>query len=182
MGGPMKETLSTVLKALRGRAVGRIVLAVAVVFAACGGWSYWRASQDEAINFGAERDRVLEAGKQAVAVLNTIDSAQAERDLRAWLEASTGSLRTELERARPQHLQRVQQMKTSTRGTVTDAAVTQLDTRAGTARMIAMVRIEVTPASGGGATIERKRFEAGLSRTSEGWKLQSLTAIPVNTS
>ncbi|MBA9004319.1 hypothetical protein [Thermomonospora cellulosilytica] len=178
----MRGLWSRALGVLRGRAAGRIVLAAAVLFAAWGGWSYWQATQDEAIDFGAERDRVLAAGKRTVAVLNTVDAAQADRDLRAWLDASTGALRTDLERARQQNLQRVRQLRTSTRGTVTDAAVTQLDVRAGTARMIAMVRVEVTPASGGGATTERKRFEAGLARTPEGWKLQSLTAIPVNTS
>lgn len=75
----------------------------------------------------------------------------------------------------------LRQSGTSTRGTVTDAAVTELDTRAGTAKLIATVQVQVTPAAGA-ATTDRKRFEAGLSRTAGGWKLTALTAVPVGSS
>ncbi|REE95538.1 hypothetical protein [Thermomonospora umbrina] len=167
---------------LRGRATGRLLLALAVAFAAWGGWSLWRAEGNESIDFGAARDEVLAAGRANVAVLNTIDAAQADVGLQKWLDASTGPLRDELNRSREQDRLRIQQARTSTRGVVTDAAVTQLDVRAGTALLIAMVRVEVTAPSGGGATTDRKRFEAGLTRTPNGWKLRSLTAIPVDSS
>jgi Mce-associated membrane protein len=75
----------------------------------------------------------------------------------------------------------LKQSGTSTRGTVTDAAVTELDTRAGTAKLIATVQVRVTPATGT-ATTDRKRFEAGLSRTADGWKLTALTAVPAGSS
>ncbi|SEG17585.1 Mce-associated membrane protein [Thermomonospora echinospora] len=167
---------------LRGRAAGRLILAAAVAFAGWGGWSYWQAGRDEAVDFGKTRDEVLAAGRQAVADLNTMDATQVDQSLRRWLDASTGPLREELTRARDRNRQQVQQSRTSARGTVTDAAVLQLDPRAGTAQLIAMVRVEITPASGAGASTDRKRFEAGLARTPDGWKLRSLTAIPVNTS
>lgn len=60
------------------------------------------------------------------------------------------------------------------RATVTDAALTALDDRAGTARLIATVRVESRP---GGA--ERRRLEATLARTGDGWKVTTLTGVPV---
>jgi Mce-associated membrane protein len=71
----------------------------------------------------------------------------------------------------------VKQSGTSTRGEVTAAAVTELDTRAGTAKLIATVEVHLTPPAGT-PTTDRKRFEADLSRTGDGWKLSALTAVP----
>jgi Mce-associated membrane protein len=175
-----RPMLARLRGSLRGRAAGRLILAASVAFAGWGGWSYWQAGQDEAIDFGKTRDEVLTAGRQAVADLNTMDATQVDQSLRTWLDASTGPLHEQLTRSRDRNRQQVQQSKASARGTVTDAAVIALDPRAGTAQMIAMVRVEITPQSGGAST-DRKRFEAGLTRTPDGWKLRSLTAIPVNT-
>ncbi|GHB45333.1 hypothetical protein GCM10010331_35860 [Streptomyces xanthochromogenes] len=61
---------------------------------------------------------------------------------------------------------------------MTDAAVTELDDRSGTAKLIATVEVRVTPA-GGAATTDRKRLEAALERTDGGWKLKALSAVPV---
>jgi Mce-associated membrane protein len=58
-------------------------------------------------------------------------------------------------------------------GTVTDLAVTELDTHAGTAQVIATVQVKF------GSSSERKRFTAVLARTGAQWKLSSLTAVPV---
>ncbi|MFC8916538.1 hypothetical protein ACGF5F_05745 [Streptomyces sp. NPDC047821] len=58
--------------------------------------------------------------------------------------------------------------------TVTDAALTALDDRAGTARLIATVRVRSAP---GGA--DRRRLEATLARGGDGWKVTALTDVPV---
>ncbi|OKJ93515.1 hypothetical protein AMK26_34065 [Streptomyces sp. CB03234] len=67
----------------------------------------------------------------------------------------------------------------SARATVTDAALTALDVRAGTAELIATVRVETTPGDGRPAGTDRKRLEADLTRTGDGWKVTALTAVPV---
>ncbi|MFB7938932.1 hypothetical protein ACFC39_17790, partial [Streptomyces sp. NPDC056049] len=90
----------------------------------------------------------------------------------AWRDASTGALRTELARTEPA-------VGASARATVTEAALTALDARAGTAKLIATVSVDVTPA-GGAATSDRKRLEAVLTRTGEHtWRVAALSAVPV---
>lgn len=71
-------------------------------------------------------------------------------------------------------------MGASARATVTEAALTALDERAGTAKLIATVRVDVTPRGGGAATTDRKRLEAVLTRTGEDtWRVAALSAVPV---
>lgn len=71
-------------------------------------------------------------------------------------------------------------MGASARATVTEAALTALDTRAGTAKLIATVRVDVTPRGGGAPSTDRKRLEAVLTRTAENtWRVAALSAVPV---
>ncbi|EFL41509.1 conserved hypothetical protein, partial [Streptomyces griseoflavus Tu4000] len=92
----------------------------------------------------------------------------------SWpVEDSTGPLREELGRTEAK-------AGASARGTVTEAAVTALDTRAGTAKLIATVRVEVTPAGAKKPATDRKRLEAVLARTGEGeWKVRAVSAVPL---
>ena len=49
-----------------------------------------------------------------------------------------------------------------------------------TAKLIATVRVEVTPAGTKRPATDRKRLEAVLARTGEGeWKVRALSAVPV---
>ena len=73
-----------------------------------------------------------------------------------------------------QNRQKVAQAQVAAAGTVTDLAVTELDTRAGTAQVIATVQVDL-----GTRGTQRKRFTAVLARTGKDWKLTSLTAVPV---
>ncbi|WP_328307695.1 hypothetical protein OG432_03825 [Streptomyces sp. NBC_00442] len=146
--------------------------ALAAAFAVFGGWTYLEARSDSSLAYGASRDAALKAGRTQVAALSTLDAAHPDTTLSAWLDASTGPLRDELRRTgagRP---------TTSARGEVTEAAITELDDRSGSAKLIATVRVRLTP-KGGAATTDRKRIEAALERTDSGWKLKALNAVPV---
>lgn len=158
---------------------GGALVIVAVAFAGFSGWSWWTASHDEARSLQQLRDNVRQAGQREIAALNTMDPAHLDEGLQRWLQASTGTLHDQLRSSEAQSRQQVEQAKSSAVGTVTDAAVTRLDQRAGTASMIAAVDIQVTPQSGS-ATTERNRYRAELALTVDGWKLRSLTAIPVS--
>lgn len=151
-------------------------LAVAALFCGAGAWTYADARGDDGLAHGRERDAALDAGRHSLAVLSTLDAStrqRAEEGIRAWRDTATGPLRTELARTAPK-------AGPSARGTVTEAAVTALDTRAGTAKLIATVRVEVTPEGTEAKTTDRKRLEAVLSRTAEGtWKVRALSAVPV---
>ncbi|TDD79628.1 hypothetical protein E1293_22705 [Actinomadura darangshiensis] len=123
------------------------------------------------------RDVVLKSAREQIAALNTMDPARVDAGLRAWLDASTGALRQQLQQDEPQNRTKIGQSRTAADATVTGAAVTSLDARAGKAKVIASVQVKLA-LQGGSPTLQRKRFEAGTSRTPSGWKLESLTAIP----
>ncbi|MFC9388100.1 hypothetical protein [Streptomyces venezuelae] len=160
----------------RGRIVGAAALVVALGFCGTGAWTYTQARTDETLAFGHARDTALAQGRDRLTVLNTLDAStreHAETGIRAWREASTGPLRTELGRTQPT-------VGASARATVTEAALTALDTRAGTAKLIATVRVDVTPRGGGAPSTDRKRLEAVLTRTAENtWRVAALSAVPV---
>lgn len=159
--------------------IGWAALLVAAVFAGWSGFSWWQADHDDAVSLGRTRDDVLRAGTQEIATLNTMDPRHLDHGLRLWLDASTGALRDQLRDSEPRSRQQIELAKSMAAGRVTDAAVTKLDQRTGTAEMIATVDIQVTPQTGS-ATTERNRYRAGLTRTAEGWKLSSLTALPAS--
>ncbi|MCX4820606.1 hypothetical protein OG883_11920 [Streptomyces sp. NBC_01142] len=160
-----------------GGAGGRAALAawsavvLAVLFCAFAGWSYGQARGGDSLTYATNRDEALEDGREHIARLTSFDAKDPDAGRRQWLDASTGPLRDELKRSRAT-------TDTTARATVTDAALTALDTRAGTAELIATVRVEISPGSGAAGT-DRKRLEATLARTADGWKVTALSAIPV---
>ncbi|MFC5804638.1 hypothetical protein [Streptomyces formicae] len=155
----------------RTKAMGWVAIALAVLFCAYGGWSYAQARDDGATAYATARDAALTDGRRHVAGLSTADARSPQESLRTWLSASTGPLRDQLRKAGAPS-------GTAARATVTDAALTSLDDRAGTAELIATLRVELTPA-GGRRTTDRKRLEATLTRTADGWKVSELGAVPV---
>ncbi|WP_326595729.1 hypothetical protein [Streptomyces sp. NBC_01803] len=158
------------------KAIALLAALAIVLFTAYSAGAYWNADNDESLEYAKTRDSVLNAGERHIARLNSMDADDVEAGLAQWLDATGGALHEELERGNDASAEVLAEVGTTTVATVTDAALLQLDTRAGTARMIASVRVETTPSSGE-ATTDRKRFEAGLGRTDDGWKLTSLTAI-----
>ncbi|MFI7874259.1 hypothetical protein [Streptomyces salinarius] len=172
----------------RARILAGTGLALALAFCGTGAWTYTQARTDDALAYGRERDEALADGREGIAVLTTLDAAtrqSAQRSIRDWRAVSTGPLREELGDTEAR-------AGSSARGTVTEAALTALDTRSGTAKLIATVRVEVTPAGAAGSdgtagtagtkkpATDRKRLEAVLARTGEGeWKVRALSAVPV---
>ncbi|MEU3682879.1 hypothetical protein ACFT5D_11525 [Streptomyces sp. NPDC057144] len=163
----------------RARILTGTGLALALAFCGTGAWTYTQARTDDALAYGRERDEALADGREGIAVLTTLDAAtrqSAQRSIRDWRAVSTGPLREELGDTEAR-------AGSSARGTVTEAALTALDTRSGTAKLIATVRVEVTPAGAAGTkkpATDRKRLEAVLARTGEGeWKVKALSAVPV---
>jgi Mce-associated membrane protein len=156
------------------RLLGTVLVVAAVAFCAWSGWTYRQSTHSSSVRLAQARDEVRRAGRQEIATLNTLDPRQGDAGLNRWLDASTGALRDELRRTSAQNRRQAAQARTSAQGTVTDLAVTELDARAGTAQVIATVQVDL-----GANGTERKRFTAALARTGRGWKLTSLTAVPV---
>ncbi|MET8556598.1 hypothetical protein ABZV64_16780 [Streptomyces sp. NPDC004959] len=166
---------------VRAHVVRRVLCGLGVVLAlavcAAGTWSYVRARTDDDLAYGRARDAALKEGRAAVATLSTLDAssrARAEAGVARWKTVSAGPLRTELARVEPAK-------GASSRGVVTDAALTALDTHAGTARLIATLRVETTAPEARKPTTDRKRLEAVLTRESSGeWKVKGLSAVAVS--
>ncbi|MFB4420275.1 hypothetical protein C5F59_004180 [Streptomyces sp. QL37] len=160
---------------------GWAVMLAALLVCALGGWSYAQARGDGDLAYAKARDAALADGRSHLARLNSMDgksAASVRSGLTAWLAASTGPLHDRLESSRKKDTAELTESGATARGKVTDAALTALDERAGTAALIATVDVAITPRTGKGGT-ERKRFEATLARTGDGWKVKALDAIPV---
>ncbi|WP_433331955.1 hypothetical protein [Spirillospora sp. CA-294931] len=157
---------------MRLKITGWVAIAAATVFLA---WASWTAWQDDGGGKGGERAALLRTARTQIATLNTLDRTKVDAGFKTWLDVSTGPLHDQLKQ---QSAQKIQQAKTSATGTVTEAAVLSFDPRAGKAKVIAAVRIKLVSSTATSAD-QRKRFEAGLTRTPAGWKLESLTAIQV---
>ncbi|GGT43377.1 hypothetical protein P6B95_37800 [Streptomyces atratus] len=161
--------------------MGWAVMLAAVLICAFGVSSYTQARGDDTLAYAKSRDAALAAGKHHLARLNSLngkDATSVDAGLRQWLDVSTGPLHDQLKRTRSKDANDLKKSGSTARGTVTDAALTALDERAGTAELIATVDVRVTSRTGAAGT-ERKRFEATLARTPDGWKVKALTAIPV---
>ncbi|HEX2132234.1 MAG TPA: hypothetical protein VHH15_11795 [Actinophytocola sp.] len=161
----------------------RAALALAVAafaFAAWGGWTWWQASDDEAIQYAQTRDEVLATGRAHVTLLTTLDSADVDAGIDRWLDVATGGLRDELESTDPKTRETLAKGGTVATGRVLAAAVSELNVRAGTAQLLVSVEIATTK-DGGPATTKRNRFVAGLTRTDHGWLLSALDQVPLGT-
>lgn len=125
----------------RSTVTARVLAVAAAAFCGWSGWSYWQAGHAEPVRFATARDQVERAGRAQIAALNTFDPRHADATLRRWLDATTGPLHDELQRSSALNRQKIEQARSGATGTVTDLAVTELDTRAGTARIIATVQV-----------------------------------------
>lgn len=154
-----------------------VVVAASLAYAAWFGVSWWRSAAD-AGSYAETRDAALHVGEQGIANLTTMDHNRFDEGMSRWRDSATGALRDSLVQDTQESKTRIESAKTSTTGTVVDAAVTELDERAGTATVIAVVEVSVRR-DGAEPVVRRNRFRAELARTDDGWKLSALTAVPV---
>lgn len=155
-----------------------VLLVAAIAFAGWAGWTWLRASGDDALSFAAARDEALLAGRQQVAELTTLDYHDVDAGLARWLAVSTGPLHDKLAGTDEQTKNSLRQGGTVSTGAVLDAAVSELDQHAGTAKLL--VSVEITQARQGTApATKRNRFVAALTRTGAGWKLSALDQVPL---
>jgi Mce-associated membrane protein len=166
------------VKVMPRLAVGLVVAALA--FAGWAGWTWWQAGHDEAIGFAQTRDEVLATGRSHVTLLTTLDSADVDAGIDRWLGVSTGPLREELAGTDDRTRATLREAGTVSTGRVLDAAVSELNVRAGTAKLLVSVEIATTKGGGPPAT-KRNRFVAALTRTDHGWLLSALDQVPLGT-
>lgn len=127
----------------------------------------------------AARDAVLLDARQDIVVLNTLDYRSVDAGLKRWSAASTGTLHDSLTHVGAATRKHIVAARRITTAKVLAAAVVALDTRAGSATVIASVELHVAPAGGGAATIRRERLRAEMSRVGDTWKVASLSQVGV---
>jgi Mce-associated membrane protein len=153
---------------------GWLSVALAVGFAAWAGTRYASAASSPALSAGQVRDAAMSAGTREIADLNTVSVHSVATWEQRWLDDTTGAEHIKIQQTNPAAAAQIAKVKTSSVATVTDAALTALDPRAGSARIIATVSIAQANAAGASDTVAN-RYIATLTLTSAGWKISSLT-------
>lgn len=165
----------------RTRPLPALALALTLVaggFAAWAGQDWYRAAHDEQAAYAAQRDAALAAGEQAVQNLNTLDHRDLKQGLDLWESSTTGELHEQLTAGRAEFTEQVKEAKTVSTARVLSGAVTELDDRAGRARVMVALRVTVEAADGG-RTDKDSRMLGELTRTEGRWKLSALGQAPV---
>ena len=165
----------------RPRPLTALALALTLVaggFAAWAGQDWYAAAHDDRSAYAAQRDEALAAGEQAVQNLNTLDHRDLDRGLDLWESSTTGELHEQLVAGRAEFAEQVKEAKTVTTARVLSGAVTELDDRAGRARVLVALRVTVK-ASDGAKTEKDSRMLGELTRTQGRWKLSALGQAPV---
>ncbi|MGW5398746.1 hypothetical protein [Streptomyces sp. NPDC003952] len=171
--------------AVRALAGTRSILVAALVltlvaggFAAWAAQDWYGASHDESAAYAVQRDRALAAAEQAVQNLNTLDHTKVDQGLDLWESSTTGDLHDQLVAGRVEFAQQVKTAKTVTTARVLSGAVTELDDRAGRAKVLVALRITVKGADDKSSEKD-SRMLGELSRTGTHWKLSALGQAPV---
>ncbi|WP_236788606.1 hypothetical protein [Amycolatopsis sp. GM8] len=149
--------------------------AVSVLVAAWSGWSWWSAAHDEAAMRAHDRDAVLSAADDALTTLNTVDYHDPGPAVDRWIQVTTGELGKTLSGDRQLQLDRTTASKTVAAAEVNQAAVAELDPAAGTARVLAVLDVQLST-NGAPSVPSRTRLNASLTRTDGGWKVDSVQA------
>lgn len=153
--------------------------AVAALFAAAGGRSWYSAAHDGERRYSLLREEVLRTGAQAVQNLNTLDYRNVDQGLALWQDSATDTLYQQLSQGGTAFREEISKARTVSTAKVTEGAVAELDERAGKARLLFAVQLTVIPAEGD-TVVKRLREVAELTRTPTGWKLSALGQAPAN--
>ncbi len=161
----------------------RSALAVVAVLAvlACGtaGWfgvSWVRAAHSESIDLVIERDTVLREARQAAVTLTTLDPVRVEESLGLWKRSVTGSLAEEFGSNREDYARMISERRSRSESKVVDAAVAELDSRQGTARVLVGLDVTVIPEQGEPA-VSQQRLQLQMTRTDAGWKASGINPV-----
>lgn len=158
------------------------LLALAVLIAAVGLFSWWRAAHDDGLAQGRDRDAVLIAATSQIATLNSLDYRHVDAGLARWRAVTTGTLHDQVGDVSAEERTLLADQKKISTGKVTDAAVLSLDED--TATVVAAVQVTVKDDlhPDQAATVKRNRFSADLVLVHGSWLVESLQQVAVSVS
>lgn len=153
-----------------------VVALLAVLGTGWAGWTWWQSSHSDDVTYGQTRDLVRTTASDQVKALNTVDYRRADEDLTQWQRVTTGNLLTQLTNQHDSDVNSTKSGKTVSTAKIIDAAVSSLDTRAGTASVLVAVEVTISQADGQ-PSVRKSRVDAVLSRTEDGWKTGTVQVI-----
>lgn len=170
---PAKE--SGLPKILLTAAIALVVAAGAV--AIWFGVAWFRAANDDSLQYSRTRDEVNRVGVAAVVTMNKLDYRKVDEGLKDWETATTGALHEEVVKGKAESRAAIVQVESVTEPVVLSSAVTELDERAGQASVIVALKVNVK-VKGQEPVDKYLRLEGKLQRTEDGWKLYGIGEVP----
>lgn len=151
--------------------VGAILAVLAAGFT---GWRWWSAAHDDSLARARERDAILATVGPELVTLNTIDYRTGGADVDRWIAAAAGQYGSDLAGDRQLQIDRATSTRTVSTATLVEAAVTELDVGAGTARLLAVLDVRI--ATAGGAPASKQNRLTVDARLTDGWKVSGVQA------
>ncbi|MGI5219959.1 hypothetical protein [Nocardia sp. CA-290969] len=149
------------------RTVGRAVVAVIVLVSlVAGGYSIWNHHQLTADQ--AREDEFLNAAREGVIALTTLDSGRAADDVKRVLDHSTGAFRTDFQTRSQDFTKVVEQSAVATQGEITAAAVESMTDESAVVLVSAVSRVT----NSAGAQQEPRVWRLSVTVTREGSELK----------
>lgn len=157
-----------------------VAAALVVATAAVAIWygvAWFRAANDDSIQYSQTRDEVNRVGQAAVVTMNTLDYRKVDQGLDDWETATTGALHDEVVNGRAKSKDAIVQVESVTKATVLSSAVSELDERAGQASVMVALKVNVD-VKDQEPTDKYLRLKGKLQRTEDGWKLYEIGEVP----
>jgi Mce-associated membrane protein len=158
------------------RVVTVLLTAVAVAALLVAGWygaAWYRAANDPQQVSAANRDDALVAARQIVMNLEAVSYDTLEADLDRWESSITGPLLDDFRNSRARYAEQIAKAQSKAEPKIVDAAVTELNPTAGTAKVLVFVDLTVIEHKDGqetGRATKRQRIRLDLVMTDGGWK------------
>lgn len=151
----------------RRRTVARVAVAVIVlVCLMAGGFSMWNHYQLTADQ--TREDEYLNAAREGVIALTTLDSGRAGEGVQRVLDHSTGAFRTDFQTRSQDFTKVVEQSKVATQGEITAAAVESMTGQSAVVLVSAVSRVT----NSAGAQQEPRVWRLSVTVTREGSELK----------
>jgi Mce-associated membrane protein len=156
-------------------AAAAVLAVVALIFCGVSVVGWITASNDSDVRFAASRDDVLRIGQQELVNFYSLDHKNPDASFDRLVRSSTGDLATAIKQGESTWKKQLTDGKTTTTAKVLDAVVTELDDRAGSATLAAIIQADTD--SQGKTNSYRLPMQAQLTRTDQGWKLSQAGSI-----
>lgn len=158
-----------------------VVAALALVAGGMAAWfglSWFRAAHNDAITLGIVRDAALQDAQQAAINVNTLDHRRVQSGFELWEQSATGAALEEFRTNHDAYVRTVTASKTISTARARDAAVAELDDRAGTALVLVGVDVTYTREQREPSCV-RQRLLLNMKRTPDGWKVEKIGPVGV---